>query len=216
MTNKDHSNSRFSKFIFGSLEARQRHDKDVYEHQICKYMLTALKMTAHKKALLVAAKRLVGRAEYSLIAFHFLFEDFPCVIGADRLRGIPIPDIDKLTASDYEMHRCILSSEPDRFKNFNRVPFVQLFREFRENSEQVKASGKRAGLVFPCRGLRHGLIIHDDDTERSWETGSAWVYKGTKAKPEMLYIQPFGQFLAGIYAYGWRPTFDNNNEGKNE
>jgi hypothetical protein len=130
-----------------------------------------------------------GERYLKFAAFNAVFSTFPFLMGSTRL--------------ETHVHEDPKSTEPARFKKFSRVPFVQSYEEFFQDVA-VEAATRSTALVFPRRGFRYGLVIHNDESETYWDKGLCWVYKGEKHR---LYVQPFVNLLDAIYrdGHGWRP-----------
>lgn len=125
-----------------------------------------------------------------LTAFNDVFSTFPFLLGASRLGG-------------KHVHRDIDAAEPARFKAFSQVSFVEAYREFYDDCYHPEDL-RKLGLVFPRKGFKHGMIIHNDDTEVFWTSGLCWVYKSKKG--ERLYVQPFNDVLNQVKkSRTWRP-----------
>jgi len=122
--------------------------------------------------------------------FNAMFADFPFVLGTTRLDG-------------KHVHQDPKATEPARFERFSQVPFVEAYREFYQDV-YCEANLRKVGLVFPRKGFRYGMVIHNDDSEDYWSSGLCWVYKAKQG--DRLYIQPFSSLLEGIKkSRTWRP-----------
>jgi hypothetical protein len=130
-----------------------------------------------------------GERYLKFASFNDVFPTFPFLLGSTRL--------------DIHVHKDPKSTEPSRFKKFSRVPFVQAYEEFHADMV-AEAATRSVALVFPRRGFKYGLVIHNDDSETYWERGLCWVFKGEKHR---LYVQPYANLLDAIYknGHGWRP-----------
>ena len=122
--------------------------------------------------------------------FNETFSTFPMVLGISRLGG-------------KHVHRDTNATEPARFRKFSRVPFVEAYSQFYDENYS-KQDLRNLGLVFPRKGFKQGMIIHNDESEVFWTSGLCWVYKSKKG--QRLYVQPFNDLLAGIKASRlWQP-----------
>ena len=199
----------FLQAVAVSREERIAADELTWEQNTCKYMLTKLQLGGYRRLFrqTVAASRSGKETDFRLTDFYNVFPTFPFTFWASRLRRVPILEVEALTATDYHVSRCRLSREKAKFTDFNKVPFVKMFYDFCEHSEEARVRGKHRGLIFPHAGFTRGMVIHDDETESAWGSGSAWVFKGTPAHPTRLFVQPFKDLLAGIHAggRGWKP-----------
>lgn len=162
-----------------------------FETTLVKHMLARLKLSEYKGELYKIWQQQHDERRLTFVALNFQFPTFPFLLGCSRLEGNPV-------------HKDRKSTEPARFKSFGSVPFVQAFHEFKEQVGQ-EAAWRSVGVIFPRKGFRYGMIIHDNDEESYWEQGLSWVYKD--AKGDRIYVQPFTAVLDSIYdnGRGWRP-----------
>ena len=176
-----------------------------WEHTTVNRAVSKLGIGNMRRSLIRSNKE-AGRGQLlKLLTFREMFHTFPIHLESSRLRDIPVPEIGKMTPRKYRTELCPRYWEPARFKSFNRVPVVDLFNSLVDSLPEEVIGIRPVGLVFPRRGFKYGMIIHNDDSEQLWETGSAWVYKGTEARPARQYLQPFDQVLAAIQGSGWTP-----------
>lgn len=152
---------------------------------------------------------LTGSRKLSLAAFNDVFSTFPFILASSTLRAISVPwgkaGQPKQTPADYAVHRDDHATEPARFKNFRWVPFVAAFEAF--NNSLPAGDGRIPGLIFPRRGINHGMFIHSDHSEQYWKSGLCWVYKVADSD-KRLYVQPFTAVIEAVFANGrgWRPS----------
>jgi hypothetical protein len=163
---------------------QQREDSEArWEEALVRHTLSVFKGgPAQRRQLYEHWHRATGNdGVLRFSAFNNVYPYFPIVLGSTRL--------------DEPIHRCKHSIEPARYKKFTKVPFVVAYQDF-FSERFVKGDLRSIGLVFPRRGFKHGLVIHNDDSETSWTQGSCWVYKTNKGV--RLYVQPYLQLLNGI------------------
>lgn len=129
-----------------------------------------------------------GRPKFmSWEGFRAVLYNFPYHLYSSRLLSIPVPESTETTKFDYVVDMCPKYYEPVRFRHFTRTPVYGLFNALRAQYD----GDKPLGLVYPMQGFKNGMIIHNDDSERFWTDGSAWVFKGTQANPDKVYLEPF-------------------------
>lgn len=129
-------------------------------------------------------------------AFHARFPSFPLLLGTSRLDGGAL-HLDR---------RALL---PALFREFTRAPFVTAYEAFYERHAE-RAGGRPVGLVFPRKGLRHGLVVYagglDDLPFGPRET--ALVYAGGPAAGGRgLVVRSYQRLLEALRDSdrGWRP-----------
>lgn len=128
-------------------------------------------------------------------AFNQEFPTFPLLLGTDPLNGV-------------KLHLDRTAMIPSLFKKFSRTPFVKAYEAFYEQVAD-RANDRAIGLVFPRKGIRHGLIIYSGDFELEIPHSLLWTYVGgTKKKTFRVYVRPFQQLAEAIHAkgHGWRPN----------
>jgi hypothetical protein len=93
---------------------------------------------------------------------------------------------------------------PSLFKTFVKAPFVAAFETFYEQAA-LRAEGRSVGLIFPRKGIPHGLIIYSGDLDVTIPRSLVWTYTGGTGK--MLHVRPFQQLVEAIHnrGHGWRP-----------
>lgn len=183
---------------FGDMNANRDRSAQVasqaaqFEETLVKHMLARLKLSEFKSELLGIWHSQHGEYRLKFASLNFKFPTFPFVLGSGRFEGDPV-------------HKDRKSTEPARFKSFASVPFVEMFREFKEQVD-AEAGWRNVGLIFPRKGFRYGMIIHDNEEESYWQQGLSWVYKDVKG--DRTYVQPFTAVLDSIYdnGRGWRPN----------
>lgn len=186
--------------------ARIDEDERKWEHAITNHLMNKLGLNKRLKSLRKLNEELGHEHLLTQEAFRAMFPTFPIRFETSRLRGIEIPDVDSRTQVDYRVERCGRFWEPNRFKSFNRVPVVGLYNLLLSELPEDIVSCLPVGLVFPRKGFTHGMVIHNDDSEKFWTHGSAWVFKGTKAHPKKQYMQPFIDVVKAIKEEaGWQP-----------
>lgn len=189
----------------GASEQRAINESQFEEARV-RFLLNRLKLSQFKRRLLDAWERQHSEKRLRLAAFNHVFPTFPFLLCSHRLRGVPLPGRgDKVTPDSYQVHRDPASVEASRFKKFSRVPFVIAYQQMLEDLGE-EAGERSVAMVFPRKGLLHGLVIHNDATEQYWTHGLSWVYKPPDSD-DRLYVQPFSALIDEIYANGrgWRP-----------
>lgn len=209
MTDDDAMPDRFSKLHCNDLaENRVAADLGSFERERLRWLLTRLKISrAQQNQIARTHQTATGRFELRFSTFNEVFPTFPFVLGASKLQNLVVPhgpDKSFTTPANYAVHRDAYSTEPARFKKFHWVPFAKAFRDFYETVTS-EARVRKVCLVFPRKGFREGMCIHNDDTETYWEEGLCWVYKIPKTGNK-LFIQPFNNLVDAIHANGrgWR------------
>jgi hypothetical protein len=196
---------------FAELNARRDIDhelqvqNDRFESALVEHTLKRFNLQHARRQVSETRMKMVGVPQLTFEGFLEAFPTFPFVLGANRLRGLAVPWQQKPLPLNYEVHKDSWSLEPHRFKSWNRVPFVEAYKQF---YDAVMGDGKVAkpvGLIFPRKGFRYGMIIHNDSSEHYWDRGLCWVYKDRNGKH--MYVQPYTNLLEAVYAAGrgWKP-----------
>lgn len=126
--------------------------------------------------------------------FNDTFPSYPLMLGSTRLEG-------------KELHKEKNAVFPRWLTTFRGLPFVDPYHEFLE-SLGAHAELASAGLVFPRKGFRQGLIIYNGGLDEHKIKGGVFVYEGgTKKRPITYHVRPFAAVVDGIYNHGrgWKP-----------
>lgn len=166
-----------------------------YEERLVSFVLKMFKLKKDEPHLRKRDEREGGAGNLRFSLFCDEYRTFPILLGADPLRGTLI----------HTDPRCFL---PQLFKNFDKTPFVTAYELFFERVAD-RVDGRAVGLVFPRKGIRRGLVIHNgDDLDRRVFRGTVMTYHGGGKKEQLrLYVQPFQTMIEALYAegHGWRP-----------
>lgn len=200
MTDKKNRDEHpFSKLVRPS----QHHDRITakadrsFEEAKVNYLLGVFKLNVRKagNALRYAQERTVGNTDLTFRAFDEVFQSFPIYLGASRLNGVAL-HLDKT------------SMLPALFRDFGSAPFFKAYEAF---FDTVGRSDKPVGLVFPRKGLKHGMVIYAADDLEALPLGereTVFCYAGgTKKKRLWLFVRSFQRTLEAIHnkGHGWRP-----------
>jgi len=122
--------------------------------------------------------------------FNSRFPSFPVVLSANWLNGV-------------KLHNRADCVHPKWFQSFSRLPFFRPFVELVRVAE-ANREVRPQGMVFPRKGIMHGLIVHNADSQTySEKCRSMHVYRGDGID---LVVQPFSGFLDSILASRlWTP-----------
>jgi hypothetical protein len=166
--------------------AEARWEEAVVRHTLSQFSLGS----DVRRKLAMRWKEERGIAALKFSVFNDTFPDFPFLLGTTRL-------------GEKAVHKDPKATEPSRFKVFRCVPFVEAYRDFYQQNYHPHGL-RKLGLVFPRRGFKYGMIIHNDNSETYWSSGLCWVYKSKHG--DKLYVQPFSQLLKSIKDCRlWRP-----------
>jgi len=192
-------------------QGRLDHELLQFEAERLKWLLQRFGLKKRMHQVIRRYHADTGRSELRFEAFNEVFPTFPFLIGCTKLQGVPMPGRvsksgqQKVTPVDYHIYLDPASTEPARFKNFTKVPFVGAYKDFYAASAG-RANGRKVALIFPRKGFLHGMVMHNDSSEQFWTEGLSWVYKvpGTENR---LYVQPLSALVEAIYegGRGWRP-----------
>lgn len=187
----------FHKFTASSerQKALQARSDAEYEARLVGFVLKKFHLERVERQLRKRDSREGGAGDLKFRYFCDEYRSFPILLGADPLRGITL-------------HTDSRAFLPALFKNFDKTPFVMAYEEFFEDVADA-ADSRAVGLVFPRKGIRHGLVIHNgDDLDRAVFHGMVMTYHGgTKKARRNLYVQPFQTLVEALHkeGHGWRP-----------
>lgn len=98
------------------------------------------------------------------------------------------------------LHRDPLAVHPFWFKSFRSLPFVAKYIELtklRRSQTSCRLYPPLFGVVFPRRGFREGLIVHNGDWSAFVPAGvGAHLFKLSES--ETLVVQPYSAFLLHV------------------
>jgi hypothetical protein len=170
-----------------------------FEEAKVRYVFSVCKMSGKKaeQQLRQREDSERGRPDLTFRAFNDTYQSFPLFLGASNLSGI-------------SLHTDPRATLPAMYKDFSNTPFMQAYELFYEIHEDM-AAHKKLGLVFPRKGLRHGLILYTsqgfDDIPISDRETLVIYAGGTKKKRQLVVVRSFQRTLEAIHAkgHGWKP-----------
>lgn len=168
-----------------------------YEHAKVQFMLKQLGLSKRKRQLVEWIARNDEDTRLTFTAFNEVFSSFPVWVTGTNLGDL----------SD-ALHLHQKATLPNWFKTFTSLPFIKHYTEAYAAAGNL-ATEKPVGLVFPRKGFKQGLIVHNGD----WQTfvppkSSCHLYVGGgNRKQTVLLVQPFSTFLTHVYrnGRGWKP-----------
>lgn len=179
----------------------QRAEDASWEHERVRHLMKKLGLSKEdERKLSKECDNFCGDTRLRFDIFQTQYPTFPFQLTTSRLRRLELPNVNKETPSNYQVHADPACFEPARYKQFERVPFVVAFRNLQE---QVDDPNQTIGVVFPRKGLRQGMVIHNDLSEQYWSVGSCWVYK--EKDGAKLFVQPFEALITGLRKSRWKP-----------
>ncbi len=136
------------------------------------------------------AQRISSRRVLSFAALRGAYPTFPAFLASRAL---------------YKLHEDVAMTTPRLFKDFRGAPPYRAYAELVELVGPSTVGNQPIALVFPRKGVRGGLVIHDFQELRL--RGLVWTYHGDGTDRHSLYVQPYQTFLEGIHrgGHGWRP-----------
>lgn len=184
----------FKKLVSGYHERAASRSEAQYEDGRVEYVLKTFKIG--KSA--VAEIRRMSESQHNTLtfaAFNSFYASFPVHLGASTLGGI-------------KLHLDKLAMLPALLTQFHRVPFLDAFNTFQEGAADTADSlGKSVGLVFPRKGVRHGLVIVESGNRAVvGGVGSSLVYRDRKDR--VLHVMAFQAMIEHLHkrGHGWRPS----------
>lgn len=171
-----------------------------FEEGRLEFLLKTFKLNVPpvKRDLRKRTEERTGHPDLSFASFGELYESFPIVLGASRLKGVQL----HLTAS---------AMVPAMFKAFGATPFVAAFDDFFERTAP-RADGKPVGLIFPRKGFKQGMVVYAADDPQALslcerETIIAYVSGKKKKGQHWLIVRSYQKLLEALHngGHGWRP-----------
>ena len=155
---------------------------------------TVKRLKLHKNVLGELRKQSGG--ELTLEGFNDRFPNFPVVLGGNSLVGME------------PLHRHSGAIHPMWFKSFRNLPFISFYEDLLHVAgvDSLADSNFRPfGLVFPRKGFRDGLIVHNGDWEAfTADNSSCHLFKGKGGFT--LLVQPYAAFLDHVRdGISWTP-----------
>lgn len=174
-------------------ERLRAHEDAGFETRMVEFLLAVFKFPAPAvRALRAEHRRRTGLAGLTFATFAMHHPGFPVRLAASRLDGVKL----------HTDPRAVL---PALFRDFARVPFVVAYDALVE--QRAGDDDRPLGLVFPRKGFRKGMIIHDGaGLDPAVSRGLVLTYQGRDPR-HRLFVQPYQTFLEGLYrkGRGWRP-----------
>lgn len=194
-----------AKHPFGEFINRQEHQQRAadqaavaFEERKVTFLVKSLKLDVAKicRQLRQIEEAISGNPNLTFRAFGEAYPAFPLLLGASNLDGVA-------------WHLNAKAMLPSLLKSFNQAPFIPAFEKFLEANPR-SASWKLRALVFPRRGIRDGLIIHEADgldTIPVKDGTTAIFFRNPKSQYRPWVVRLFADALAAIYdnGKGWTP-----------
>jgi hypothetical protein len=202
-----------------------------YEHGRVNYTLGRVGLGDLKRHLLRESRRNLETGRFTFLQFNEHFRNFPVYLGCSNLSETVLAPREERDAKEPELrpveedrpqkkkrekkkprgpHQLELRQDailPKWFMEFSHLPFYDVYLAMHERVAE-KADGRPVGLIFPRKGIRQGLIIHNGDMDTYVpEKTSCHLYRGGGRHPIVLVVQPYAGFLDHIYknGHGWVP-----------
>lgn len=152
-----------------------------FEESCVRLLLSRLSLTDLHEPMLERSQAYWGERRLAFPVFNELVPSFPFVLGSWQ--------------PTEAVHLDTRATEPQRFKQMQKVPFFIAYKDFFNSLDPDVLNGKKVALVFPRKSMRYGMVIHNDGGERFWRSGTCWV---TKLSKGIVYAQPFTALVDGI------------------
>lgn len=164
-----------------------------YEEGRLDYLLKALRLPKRVRyQLREKNERETGFTTLTFRCFNEEYPTFPILLGSTALEGI-------------KLHLDPRAFLPQWFNNFTQLPFLPYYDAFCE-AAAPRASGRSLGLVFRRNGVRHGLIVMNDEMDLLGMGVPAFVHPDAKSK-RRLYVAAFQKVVEAVHngGHGWKP-----------
>jgi len=184
----------FSILNEGSIDAVREREAQEWESRLVLFTMTRAGLGDRKRDFVREHRDRTSQPFVSFRAFNEEFSTFPVWLGGDKLQGIP------------PLHQYNKAVFPVWLKTFLRLPFIPAYEELHASLGKL-ANVKPVALVFPRKGFRQGLVVHNGDFHTFVPPqSSCHVYHGGGRKPVDLIVQPYAGFVDHIYrrGHGWK------------
>ncbi len=159
---------------------------EAHELMLVNFLLTRLGLKKRQNEVREAASD-TGMEGLTLDNFNIAFPSFPILMRSDPLYGV-------------RLHADTRAMLPALLTKFSRAPFVEPYRNFYRERHAL-AHGRAIGLIFPRKGLRYGLVMHNGGLDGFFVRGGVFCYTGGNASaPVTYYLQPFQPLIDAIAA----------------
>jgi hypothetical protein len=163
-----------------------------YEHDRVMFVLSMFRYSKpHVRDICRRASER-GRADLTFEDFREEAPTFPLWLACDAMPGA-------------KLHTDVRVLLPSLYRNFAAAPFAALYHNLLEEVGD-RLGDRTLGIVFPRKGVRHGLVIHGAGLETLPYTGTSVVHEVGGDASATLYVRPFQAVLAAIdnRGHGWR------------
>ena len=157
---------------------------------------TVKRLKLHKNVMGELRKQSGG--ELTFEGFNDRFPNFPVVLAGTALVGME------------PLHRHSGAIHPMWFKSFRNLPFISFYEDFIHTTASLASftnsvALRPRGMVFPRKGFRDGLILHNGDWESFTADNSSFhLFKGKDGFT--LLVQPYVAFLDHVRdGISWTP-----------
>lgn len=191
----------FRKLTAGNKEALEAYSADRFEQT--KVLFTIKQAGERFKREMSKIHEVAQKQDNFLLTFRLFnqtFPTFPFRLYADSLQSLKAP-----------LHELPGSAFPNWFKTFTALPVVSMFADIFGTLTPREQQEKPMALIFPRKGFKQGLVIHNGSDDYVPEGTSCMMFVGEsrhgKKHHPRLFVQPYVNLLDAIYAHGrgWRP-----------
>lgn len=193
----DEPDNPFEKMIRGYSDERLLEDNQRFEESRVRYILDLTAPKRSKKFIAQVRDReedMSGDHRLTFRAFDDCFSSFPFKLASTWLDGV-------------QLHKTPSAFVPACFRNFQDVPFVRAFDSYYEQAKPG-AGDRGVGLIFPRKGIKHGMVILDTFPDTTSFRGLTWTYHGGTRKHEVcLHVLLLQSLIEAIHnrGHGWSP-----------
>ncbi len=151
-------------------------------------------------ALRAAADRAIGQPIVRFTEFNEANPTYPVLLGCSTLGGV-------------KLHLEPTAMLPALINRFSSAPFVAAYEAFYDKVRDA-AAGRVIGLVFPRKGVRHGMLIYAADDPQVLPLGereAVFLYAGGDKKDRhWVLVRAFQKAVEAIHnaGHGWTPDGD--------
>ena len=197
MSDSPYANNPFHALRGQDMDAMRAETAAGYEHARVVFTLKRLGLPEVVKPMMRRARERLAESRLTFAQFDAQFPSFPVHLECDNLSR----------TAEKGPHQLDLRNDavlPVWFKIFRKLPFMAIYEPYYDAARK-KGEERPIALVFPRRGFRDGLVVHDGDLETFVPPkSSCHLYRGNRLT---IVVQPYISFLDHIYqhGHGWKP-----------
>lgn len=183
----------FARLTSGHHERQQQAADAAFEEGRVGYLMREFRLNAREVG--AELRRLAGGERMTLAAWDQAFPTFPIRLAASRLGGV-------------KLHTDPSALFPSLIQKFPQARFVTAYDAVYEREGQ---GAKPVGLVFPRKGIRHGMVVYATADFNALPLARREAFlayaAGDKTDRHWVLVRSFQKLVEAVHngGHGWRP-----------